>query len=632
MCGIFTVYNPAGVERDANRYLMGVRALAHRGPDDEGTFLDDKIFVGHRRLSILDLSSAGHQPMLSADGQVVLAFNGQIYNHLELRAELQPKGYRFQSSCDTETVLNMYLEYGLDAFERMRGMWAVTIWDRRDGSLIASRDRMGIKPLYLYEANSEIILTSEIKAILATCPEAARIDHLSMRRYVTRGWLDHDDHTMFANISQFPPAGITVWRDGRVVARKTYWRLPRPVPTHHDLMELRETFFDVVERHLQSDARVATTLSGGLDSSSITCALARELDMAERVDAFSIQPPDTPDESPWINETVALTHINHDYVDTGDVDVIHALDELLLIMDEPVFNSSYVYQALLRRHVGAHGYKVLLIGDGGDEVFGGYAKVFPMFVTALLQEGKQLAARRAVQGGVSLTGRNPSEQVARLRLYRDSCIGARTCQEFRRGYEMFSDDISLDDEELFPETNYPQLEGLPAGAPFFRELLDRMRLDIPHHLRNEDRNSMAWGVEARPPFVDHELIEKAWSYSYEFFMEGGVNKRLMRRAMEGTVTPSVLRLEKKFVRPGNNTVLVYDQLAEPMREMLQSSDVTADGMWHNDLYQLYELDLAARNSDNAYPWFRFYMTQRWLALRVAPRPQWNTAASQRTVQ
>ena len=621
MCGIFTVYNPAGVDPDNRRYLVGVRALAHRGPDDEGTFLDSKIFVGHRRLSILDLSLAGHQPMLGADGQVVLAFNGQIYNHTELRAELEAEGYRFRSNCDTETLLNMYLEYGLGAFERMRGMWAVAIWDRRDGSLIASRDRMGIKPLYIYEANGEIVLASEIKAILATCPEAARMDHLSMRRFVTRGWLDHDERTMFADIGQLPPASITVWREGHLVERKTYWRLPRPVQTRADPTELRETFFDVVERHLQSDAPVATTLSGGLDSSSITCALARGLGMADRVHAFSIRPPDTPDESLWIDETVESLQIEHEYLDPDNVDVIQALDELLDHMDEPVFNSAYVYQSILRRHIGALGYKVLLIGDGGDEVFGGYAKLLPMFVTALLQDGKQLAARRAIQGGVSLTGRRPSEQVTRLRSYRDGCIGARTCQEFRRGYDLFSDNVLLDEEELFPEANYPQLEGLSAGAPFFRELLDRMRLDIPHHLRNEDRNSIACGVEARPAFVDHELIELAWSYPYELFMEDGINKRLMRRAMEGTVTPSVLRLRKKMVRPGNNTVLAYDQLAEPMREILQASDVTAGGMWRNDLYRLYELDRAARDPDNAYPWFRFYMTQRWFALKLAPQSQ-----------
>ena len=140
--------------------------------------------------------------------------------------------------------------------------------------------------LYIYEANGEIVLASEIKAILATCPEAARMDHLSMRRFVTRGWLDHDERTMFADIGQLPPASITVWREGHLVERKTYWRLPRPVQTRADPTELRETFFDVVERHLQSDAPVATTLSGGLDSSSITCALARGLGMADRVHAF----------------------------------------------------------------------------------------------------------------------------------------------------------------------------------------------------------------------------------------------------------------------------------------------------------------------------------------------------------
>ena len=166
---------------------------------------------------------------------------------------------------------------------------------------------------------------------------------------------------------------------------------------------------------------------------------------------FSIRPPDTPDESLWIDETVASLQIEHKYLDPDNVDVIQALDELLDHMDEPVFNSAYVYQSILRRHIGALGYKVLLIGDGGDEVFGGYAKLLPMFVTALLQDGKQLAARRAIQGGVSLTGRRPSEQVARLRLYRDGCIGARTCQEFRRGYDLFWTTFCSTRRSCFPK-------------------------------------------------------------------------------------------------------------------------------------------------------------------------------------
>ena len=187
---------------------------------------------------------------------------------------------------------------------------------------------------------------------------------------------------------------------------------------------------------------------------------------------------------------------------------------------------------------------------------------------------------------------------------------------------------ALDDEELFPAFDHPQLEDEIEGGAFFRELLDRIRLDIPHHLRNEDRNSMAYGLEARPAFVDHELIELAWEFPYELFMENGINKRLMRRAMEGTVTPSVLSLEKKFVRPGNNTVLAYDQLAEPLQDMLHGGD----GLWRDDLYEVYAQDRKDRNVDNAYPWFRFYMTQRWMKLKASAQPQPAAASPVRMVQ
>ncbi|MGE0734866.1 MAG: asparagine synthase (glutamine-hydrolyzing) [Alphaproteobacteria bacterium] len=611
MCGVIAIYDHKGLRPDAARWRTARDSMTHRGPDDAGEYSAEQVWLGFRRLSILDLTQAGHQPMLGADGRVALVFNGQIYNYLDLRRELEARGHQFRSTCDTEVVLAAYLAWGVAAFERMRGMWAIVLWDARTQTLTVSRDRLGIKPLYLYRGK-HLVFASEIKAVLALAPDA-RPNLAAVQRYVARGWLDHLPESLFDGIEHVPAASIQQWTHGRLVRDERFWSPPRPSADLRDPLALRETIQDACRRHMQSDVPVAAALSGGMDSSTIVSVLAQQ-GFADQLHTFSVRAPDIADESAWIDRTVATQGIRHEYVDIASADYGQAIDEMISMHDEPTFSAGQVNQYMMRRQLGRRGYKVLLVGDGGDEIMGGYAKCVAPYLASLIEDGDLASARAALRGGVALTGRTPREMLARLRLFFESGIGRRTVQEFRLGYELFAPHYAPD-EALFAVPAHKQLADLPAGVHFFRELLDRIHLDFPIVLRNEDRNGMAHSIEVRPVFMDHTVIETAWRYPYRDFMQGGLNKSVLRSAMQGIVVPEVLANRKKFVRPGSATQLMYESLLERMRAMLGSALLWPE-LWRRDLAARFEADRARCDPDAAIVWMRWYQLQRWLALRI----------------
>ena len=390
-----------------------------------------------------------------------------------------------------------------------------------------------------------------------------------------------------------------------------------PSRNNYNPAVIRDLFVEIVDSHLQSDVPVAATLSGGLDSTSIICALSKNLKKHDEVHAFSIRSKYVSDESSLIDQTIQETGISHNYFDIDDVEVIAYIDEMLIQMDEPIFSASHIFANMLRKHISKKGYKVLLIGDGGDEIFGGYPKIFTMYITSLINQGAFSMAKSAIRGAKDLTGLNYKQQLNRLKLYRDSCLGARTFQEYNRGYDLINQDFLYHEDTLFPEINYTQLDKIDGiGEHYYKELYDRFRIDIPNHLRCEDRNSMAYGIESRPVFLDHKIIEKAWTYPYEYSMEGGVNKNLFRNAMKGIVTESVLTNKKKYVRPGNNARLVYNTLSDTIFSMLENKKYKNQEMWSNNLANMYKNDLQDLNQHNAFPWLRFYIANRWLELKI----------------
>ncbi|MBF0251420.1 MAG: asparagine synthase (glutamine-hydrolyzing), partial [Alphaproteobacteria bacterium] len=516
MCGIFSVFDFKG-RLDSGRenaFRAALRTLSHRGPDDEGWLRTDRHFLGHRRLSIMDLSSAGHQPMVSPCGGVTMVFNGQIYNWKQLRTQLEGLGHVFASQCDTESILLGYLEWGEEIFTKLTGMWAVVLVDERAGKLVVSRDRLGIKPLYEgVGENGELIFASEIKAIRPFVPGADTVDTTVAKRYMARGWLDDVSKTLYTGVRNFPAGCISVWENG-VRRDRRFWTHPIPQRRATDIRAMRDLLIEVVDDHTQSDAPLATTLSGGIDSSTINAIMARELGKRTSIHAFSVDAPDIPDESPLIDETVRELGIQHEYICLNHLDYIREIDAMLDVHDEPTFSVGQLNQFMFRKKVHERGYKVLLVGDGADEVLAGYAKIVPMYVSALMDAGLNEQAEQVLHLSSELTGLGHDEAKSRLDLFRRTGVGGRTVQEYRFGYEMFSEAERPVDARMGFHKTHDQIRFLPSGQDLFQELLDRMIVDIPQILRNEDRNGMAHGIEIRPVFLDHRLIELAWSYPF----------------------------------------------------------------------------------------------------------------------
>jgi asparagine synthase (glutamine-hydrolysing) len=374
--------------------------------------------------------------------------------------------------------------------------------------------------------------------------------------------------------------------------------------------ELDQVFSDTIRRHLQSDVPIGIALSGGVDSGSIACVAANEPGMRDRVHGFSICPPDTPDESFWIAATVRHIGIGHTYVDPGAVDYLSLIDEMIGFHDEPPPKVNHVYQYLLRKVAGQKGYKVLLSGEGADEILGGYARYAPMYLASMLELGQLDAVTAFVEGARDLTGQTPDQMLAAAVLFLRSGLGARMVQEHPYGYRLLA--APPDDATAFPSFDYPELADHEKGMDLMREMLDRFRLDMPHVLKIEDRNGMAHGVEVRVPFLDHVMVEFCYGFPVEIYMRGGMNKYPFRTAMARVLTPEINNCHVKMRRPGSDAHVVYGKLAPILRDMLRDPHLLSTGLWVDDLAAQFDADCAARAPHQAFVWFRTYAFGRWL--------------------
>jgi asparagine synthase (glutamine-hydrolysing) len=392
--------------------------------------------------------------------------------------------------------------------------------------------------------------------------------------------------------------------------QKIFWSHPVPTREKTNLTEWHDLFVKTVEDHIQSDAPLATTLSGGLDSNAINGVIAKILGRSKDLNAFSVIAPDTANESELIDYAVKDLGINHHYIDIGDVDMESALDEMLAAHDEPTITAGQVNQFIFRRAVAEQGYKVLLVGEGADEILAGYAKIIPSYLADLGN-----ADEETMKNFVELSGISPTEMFAQAEKLKATGIGRRAIQTTLFGYDLLNPKQDTSDTALQFEKSYANVKpGIP-GFYTYRELMDRLTIDIPQVLRNEDRNSMAHGIESRPVFLDHRLFELSWQYSFERLMENGENKSIMRQALKNEIPAAVLNNRKKFRRPGSITDLVYNRLQSPLRSLLNGPAFADKTLWNPDMPALFERDLAAANFDHAFIWLRVYMFARIAALR-----------------
>lgn len=588
MCG-FAVVLRLAPDAPASSEVVDrmTRVIVHRGPDDAGTYHSGAVRFGFRRLSILDISPLGHQPMVSEDGQVALVFNGEIYNYVEVRTVLEASGHRFKSTGDTEVLLRAYLEWGSECVKRFNGMWAFVIHDRRSGKLFGSRDRFGIKPLYRHSSTDCVLLASEIKSIRASGLYQDSTNWGVAARYLLDARLDDTTETFYEGIEQIAP-GVAFeidaegrWREWQYFSLADTLRYAGGDPAG----DFAELFEDAVRVHMRSDVPVGVHLSGGLDSTAIICASARirVADGArEPLKAFSYIAPEF-DESRYIADTIEQTGALMIRLATDPARLWSVLGEVLRYQDEPIYSMMPLVGYELMRLTRASGVKVVLNGQGADESLAGYPSYFADYWSEMVGAGRVAQAWRemgdyvAVQGGsrAQLLLRQ-ARRVAQTRLaavpaYRAVALSSH---RRRRANDRWYSRQLTDEYGDSPEITGDKLDDALAYSIY--------RTPLPRILRVEDRNSMAHSVESRLPFLDYRLVSFAFSLTPDWRMRGPWNKFVLRESMRGRIPESVRARVDKMGFPVPSRNWIANALYEPMRDIVNSRQVRERGIYNVD--------------------------------------------------
>jgi asparagine synthase (glutamine-hydrolysing) len=569
MCGVTLCFSTrAGIDEITDRLVAMERAQLHRGPDGRGAVIEAAgagvIGLGQQRLSILDLSPAGSQPMVSPCGRYVLSYNGEIYNYKELASELGDDPIVSMSSGDTAVVLAALVRWGVDAFRRFNGMWALAFLDRKEGRVLLSRDRLGVKPLYYSLDGRTLVVASEIKGVLAGSGGrrfALNVDVVG--RYLFQSLISSQSQTFFKGIEEFPAAAwadINLHAPSIVVYAKPFWRHPYEEPRsglpEPKADDIRELFVDAVRVRLRSDVPVGILLSGGLDSSAILAAAKQVATGGLRALSVISRDPATSEE-PFIDRMVAHTGCDITKIQSDDdpVGLWDDLSDANWYFDHPVNSfSNLAHRAIIRR-AREQGLIVLLTGQGSDEQLGGYNKFLYFYLQDRLRRGRLAGPLSMLAGCVRHGTILPEFSLGTAKRYIPFLRG-RLSRSWR-GPAL--DGVSLLENGL--RSSYEE-----------REWADLRFFSLPAILTSEDRMSMSWSCEMRPPFLDYRLVEVFARVRPEAKLVTGWTKHILREAMKRLLPPEITwRKDKKgYTLPGAlwmRTVLrsrVEDVLNQPM--------------------------------------------------------------------
>jgi asparagine synthase (glutamine-hydrolysing) len=548
LCGIVGFTHRNWVP-DSERIRSAAATLIHRGPDQQGVFESSIISLGAARLKIIDIAS-GDQPIISDDGDTVIAFNGEIYNHQELRAELEKLGHKFRTHCDTETVLHAFREWDTDCFARLRGMFGIALWTTSTRRLVLARDRMGIKPLYLARHGQDLFFGSELKAIFVH-PEIDRqlslngLDCYLALNYVPCPW------TLVEGIEKLPPGAWFEWKDGATRSH-AYWTLPVPSPREWTLPDACETLDSLlrqsIREHLISDVPLGMWLSGGVDSSTILHYAATE--SRSRLKTFSISFRGRSfDETSYIQQIVEHYGTDHQQMDLNPaVDLVGAVEEFAYFSDEPSADAGALPVWFLSK-LSRENTTVSLSGEGADELFAGYLthRANELAQRARILPKSFLRMALAAFGRWPVSDEKISFEYKVKRFLEGATMDAARAHVFWNG--TFSDRqrrklVTADLPHALDKILW-QCRRLPTDDPLSRHLWFDQRYFLPDDILNKgDRISMAHSLEVRPPFLDHRIVEFAATLPSKFKLNGSRQKVLLKELMKDKLPAPVLRRAK----------------------------------------------------------------------------------------
>jgi asparagine synthase (glutamine-hydrolysing) len=548
ICGQFGFADQEPIYPDILRRMA--TSITHRGPDDDGFYFTGSLGLGFRRLSIIDLA-AGHQPMSDSEGKVWVVFNGEIYNFQELRSELQSRGHRFRTNCDTEVIVHGYKEYGTELFQRLNGMFGLAIWDDRRRRLVVARDAMGIKLVYYRLASGKLTFASEIRAILTADDVSPEIDPVSLSLFLRYRYTP-SPLTIYRGIRKLAPGSMLVVENGKCAESRWYDYTPTPFANPKENAEAEQELFDLyqaaVERHLISDVPVGILLSGGVDSGLLLALMNR---YGRGWPAYTIGYGDTfaDDELADAADTAALLGARHIPIKLDREEFEDALPKIVEALEEPVTSSSIVPMYFVCRRA-REDVKVALIGQGPDEVFGGYKRHLGVHygawwrgMPAPIRELVGSAIKRLPRNETLKRGVNALDVEDRLLRYQKVFCLAPANQIDSLFRPEFSN-ARLSDRAIDAWHDLvPQMAHTDELGGF--QLLE-LRSSLPDELlMYADKLSMAHGLEVRVPYLDRTVVEFAQRLTAGFKVRNGKGKWLHRRVCERVLDPRILKRKKR---------------------------------------------------------------------------------------
>jgi asparagine synthase (glutamine-hydrolysing) len=532
--------------------------ITHRGPDDEGLFIDGAVGLGHRRLSIIDVR-AGHQPMANEDKTLHITYNGEIYNHADYRAELEARGHVYRTHCDTETILHLYEEQGPACVEYLRGMFAFAIWDQRKRELFIARDRLGVKPLYyVHTDDGSLYFGSEIKTLFAANAIKPEINFPALPDYLANHATSGDE-TLFRGVKRLLPGHTLLWHDGKVEIKR-YWdvsfrKSADPSRRDQDFVdEWADLFRTSVRLRLMADVPLGMFLSGGIDSSAIAAVMSTMV--SEPIKTFSVAFKEREaNELEYARLVATAYQTNHHEIVVSPEEFFDALPKMVWHEDEPLAHPSSVALYFVSRLASQH-VKVVLTGEGSDELLAGYGRYRKTIYNLAL--------------GARYHGLMPEAIKSLVRKRIDGLpAGSRVRQKLVRTFLSLQPDIEsiyFDNFAVFPRSMQPELLSLEARArtgaldPYAgvrrvledtdaQSLLDRLLYaDIKTYLHEllmkQDQMSMAASVESRVPFLDHKLVEFTSTLPERLKLRGWTTKYVLRQSMKGVLPDAILSRPK----------------------------------------------------------------------------------------
>lgn len=613
MCGVCGIVSfDHSVDIEVHRIAQMTKSLSHRGPDNHGVWVKGPIGLGHCRLSIIDLTEAGHQPMSNENGRFWISYNGEVYNFQQLRMELETKGHRFKSLTDTEVIVHLYEEEGIECLSKLRGMFAFAIWDDKRRLLFMARDRFGQKPLYYYIDAEKLLFASEIKSILASRLVEISPDYQALYKYLCLGYVPHPN-TGFKGIKKLPPGHYLIV-DGANVVLKPYWSLQIEPSDNESINEtevsqkLLDLLTEATQMRLVSDVPVGVLLSGGVDSNAVAAMMSRHSNQIKTFTVgFEDELYDERKEGRFLAEKLGADH--HEMIVKPDIREV--LPKLVRAYDEPFADPSTIPSYYVAQMASQH-VKVVLNGDGGDESFAGYGKYVQGMLAGSLQpipasiggffsrilDQKRAGKAKSLSEVLALSGGSPASAFAQLGLVIPlPCVDSLTNPNFK---DMIGTGNPLAHLLRCYEKHYN------GDAVNTMLAVDRETYLPDDLLFKIDIATMSHGLEARSPLLDHHLVTYVAGLPGNLKLRGLKKKYILKEALKDVLPPHVLKRKKRgFDVPIGRWL--KDELKEACQDAISDNGLIADMLEKNKLEKMFEDHLRDHKD-----WGRFF----WMILML----------------